>query len=234
MMKSGRAIFLRKFGKVLGYVVVFCLFSVAVYWIVIRQFTVTHIVVVGNNIRVQIDEEKLPKTLLLFPAQSIRIQLLADNPILADIQFQKKYPHTLVIVPTLRSAVGRLVVLSREVLIDGSGIVLAEGDASSQNLPRLVIPVTGIRIGEKITDQRVAAALAFISGMRDIAPVTAVSVEDEASLRAKSDKLDILFPQAEETQALLATLQTLLSGFRIKGSLPTFIDLRFDKPIIKF
>ena len=234
MMKSGRSIFLRKFGRIVGYILLFAAFLGVVYWLGIRAFTIQNIIVVGENIQVQVDESKLPRTLLLFPSGTIRAQLLADNPILTDIQFQKKYPHTLVIVPTLRSAVGRLVVLSREVLIDGSGIVLAEGDASSQNLPRLVIPVTGIRIGEKITDQRVAAALAFISGMRDIAPVTAVSVEDEASLRAKSDKLDILFPQAEETQALLATLQTLLSGFRIKGSLPTFIDLRFDKPIIKF
>ncbi len=234
MMKSKRAVFLRKFGRIVGYVLLFTAFLGAVYWVGIRAFTVKNIVVIGENIQVQVDESKLPRTLFLFPSGTIRAQLLAANPILADIQFQKKYPHTLVIVPTLRAASVRLIAASREVSLDAGGIVLSDADASSQSLPRLVVPITTLRIGEKITDRRVAAAIAFIIGMRAIMPVRVVSVEDETSLRAKSDKLDILFPQEEPTSALLATLQTLLSGFRIKGTLPTFIDLRFDKPIIKF
>jgi hypothetical protein len=91
-----------------------------------------------------------------------------------------------------------------------------------------------VRIGEKITDPRVSAGISFITGMRDILSVSSISVEDERSLRAKCDKLDILFPQDGPIAPILATLQTLLSGFRIKGTLPTFIDLRFNKPIIKF
>ncbi|MCX6792243.1 MAG: hypothetical protein NT149_04370 [Candidatus Gottesmanbacteria bacterium] len=234
MMKPKRSIFLRKFGKVIGYVVLIVLFSGVVYWFCTKMFTINNIVVVGNNIQVQVDGSRLPKTLLLFPAGKLRAQLLATNPILADIQFQKKYPHTLVIVPTLRSAVARLALVSREVLVDEGAIVLTDTDAASANLPRIVVPITVVRIGEKISDPRVTAGIAFITGMRDILPICSVSVEDEQSLRAKSDKLDILFPQRGSTAAILATLQTLLSGFRIKGTLPTFIDLRFNKPIIKF
>jgi hypothetical protein len=234
MMKPKRSIVVRKFGRAAGYVVLFLLFSGAVYWISITMFTIDNIVVVGNNIQVQVDEGKLPKTLLVFPAAKLRAQLLKDNPILADVQFQKEYPHTLVIIPTLRSAVVRLSLSAREVLLDEQGTVLADTDASSPNLPRLVLPITAVRTGEKISDPRVVAGIAFITGMRDILPVASVSVEDERSLRAKCDKLDIIFPQDEPTSTLLATLQTLLSGFRIKGTLPTFIDLRFNKPIIKF
>lgn len=233
-MKSKRTIFLRKFGRVVGYIVLFCLFSGAVYWVAIREFTIKNIVVVGNNIRVQVDEARLPKTLLLFPADTIRTQLLADNPILADIQFQKKYPHTLMIVPTLRTAVARLSLTGREVLVDEAGIVLADADASSALLPRLVVPLPAVRIGEIIGDQRVIAGTSFIRGIRDILPIRSISVEDERSLRAKSDELDIVFPKDGSIPSILTTLQTLLAGFRIKGTLPTFIDLRFDKPIVKF
>lgn len=218
----------------MGHILLFCLFSSAVYLLVVRGLTIQTIVVVGNNVNVQVSEDKLPKTLLLFPAQSIRTQLLADNPILADIQFQKKYPHTLVIVPTLRTAMVRLVLTGREVLADESGIVLAEAGASSQVLPRLVLALPAARIGETLNDRRVTAGIAFIAGMRDLYPIHTVSEEDELSLRAKGDKLDIIIPQDGSVPALLATLQTLLSGFRIKGTLPTFIDLRFNKPIIKF
>lgn len=234
MIPSKRSIFLRKFGRAAGYVVLFLLFSAAVYWISVKIFTINNIVVIGNNIRVQVDEEKLPKTLLLFPASKLRTQLLRENPILDDIQFQIKYPHTLVIVPTLRSAVVRLILPTRDVVVDAAGYVLADTDAASMSLPRLVIAIPVVRIGEKISDRRVTAGIAFITGMRSIMPVSEIAVEDESSLRAKSDKLDIIFPQDAPTETLLATLQMLLSGFRIKGTLPTFIDLRFNKPIIKF
>jgi hypothetical protein len=233
-MKPKRAFFWRKFGRNLSFGFLFVVFSAAVYWFGIWMFTIKNIVVVGNNIQVQVDETRLPKTLLLFPSQAIRAQLLTDNPILADIQFQKKYPHTLVIIPILRTAVARLILTGREVLVDESGIVLADVDASSPILPRLILPLPVARIGETIRDRRVIAGISFITGIRNILPVTLITVEDERSLRAKSDTLDILFPQDGPPPALLATLQTLLSGFRIKGTLPTFIDLRFNKPIIKF
>jgi len=233
-MKPKRAIFWRKFGRFVGFGLLFVLFSGVVYWLCIWTFTIKNIVVIGNNIQVQVDAARLPKTLLLFPSATLREQLLKDNPILADIQFQKKYPHTLVIVPTLRTAVVRLTLTTREVLVDESGIVLSDADTASPPLPRLIVPIPVARIGEVIEDQRVTAGISFIVGLRDILPIQSISVEDERSLRAKSGTLDIVFPQEGSTSAILATLQTLLTGFRIKGTLPTFIDLRFNKPIIKF
>ena len=232
-MKSKRAIFWRKFGKSVGYVLLFVLFSGAVYWVSIWMFTIKKIVVVGDTIQVRVDEARLPKTLVFFPSATLREQLLTDNPILADIQFQKKYPHTLVIVPMARTAVARLILTGREVFVDESGTVLSDADASSP-LPRLVVPMAAVRIGEIIGDPRVTAGISFITGIRDTLKIHTISVEDERSLRAKSDKLDILFPQDGDIPVTLATLQTLLAGFRIKGTLPTVIDLRFNKPIIKF
>lgn len=233
-MKSKRATILRKFGKVVGYGFLFILFSGAVYWCGVRTFTIKNIVVVGKNIQVYVDEKRLPKTLVLFPSARLRTELLADNPILADLQFQKKYPHTLVIVPTLRTAVVSLSLTSRDVLVDESGIVLGDADASSPILPRLVVPLTAVHRGETIRDTRVVAGISFITGIRDILPVVSVSVENDRSLRAKTNTVDIIFSQEGDMRAILATLQTLLSGFRIKGTLPTSIDLRFNKPIIKF
>jgi hypothetical protein len=112
--------------------------------------------------------------------------------------------------------------------------VLEDSDTSIPDLPHLVIPLTAVRIGETINDPRVAAAIAFVKGTRDFLPVQTITIEDESSLRAKSNTMDILFPQDGSSATILATLQTLLAGFRIKGTLPTFIDLRFNKPIVKF
>jgi hypothetical protein len=233
-MKSKRATFWRKFGRIVGHILLFCLFSAAVWWLGIWAFTIKNIVVIGTNIQVQVDETRLPKTLLLFPAAKLRAQLLTDNPILADLQFQKKYPHTLIIVPTLRTAIVRLQITGRQVLLDESGIVLMDADSSSVSLPCIFVPLPVVQIGRKIDDRRVTAGIDFITGMRQIVPIQMINIEDGSSLRAKSDTLTIVFPQDGDMGATLATLQTLLAGFRIKGTLPTFIDLRFDKPLVKF
>ena len=190
--------------------------------------------VVGKNIHVNVNKEYLPNSLIFFPSAKIRDQLLKDNPILADIQFKKHYPHTLLIIPTLRTPVAFLRIGSRDVLVDKSGIVLADADASSKELPHIIIPLSAVRIGETITDSRFVAALAFLAGTRDMVPIQTIIIENDSSLRARSSTMDILFPQDGSMSAILATLQTVLAGFRIKGTLPTIIDLRFNKPIVKF
>jgi hypothetical protein len=220
--------------KFVLYILLFLLFSAVVCWLFVFAFTIQNIVVVGNNIHVQVNQARLPKTLVMFPAAAIRGQLLKDNPILADIQFQKKYPHTLVIIPTLRTPVARLSIGTRDVLIDQSGIVLSDVDGSLPQLLHMSIPIPAVRIGETLTDARVVTALAFLNGTRDFLPIQTITIEDDSSLRAKSNTMDILFPQDGSMPAILATLQTLLSGFRIKGTLPTLIDLRFNKPMVKF
>jgi Cell division protein FtsQ len=233
-MKPKRVLFLRKFGSVVRYSVVFFLLSLVLYWSVYLVFTIKTIVVASNTVKVLVDQSRLPKSLILFPSAKIRAELLTDNPILADIQFQKKYPHTLVIVPTLRTAVVRLNLNEREVLLDESGIVLMDATNTSLPLPRLFVSIPVVRIGETIRDSRVTAGISFIMGIQPMLTIQTIHVEDDRSLRAKSDTLDIVFPQDADMRGTLATLQTLLAGFRIKGTLPAFIDLRFNKPIIKF
>ena len=231
-MKPKRVYFWRKFGRIAGYSAL-CCFCLGVVYVFFGMFTIKNIIVVGKNIELHVDETRLPKTLLLFPSAAIRAGLLQENPILADIQFEKEYPNTLRIIPTLRTPLARLTLVARDVLIDQSGIVIAEGDPSQLNLPHIIIPLPAVRIGEKISDTRVIAALSFLSGTRDVLPVQTIILQDESSLRASSNKLNIVFPQ-DGFPAILTTLQTLLTGFRIKGTLPTYIDLRFNKPVVIF
>ncbi len=210
-------------------ILLFCIFSFFVYFGVTKLFALTSILVIGENIQLTVDQKKLPKTLLFFPSEKIRADLLAANPVLGDITFEKKYPHTLVIKPVLRSAYAVLITPSRQVLLDEQGVVLTDV-AGSPALPVIRVDAQNIRIGQKITDPRIVAALAFLTGTRGVLPVGLVE-EQSGSLHAVSATLDIFFTQ-DAIEQTLATLQTLIAGFRIKGTLPKVIDLRFDKPVI--
>jgi len=217
-----------------AYTVLFFAFSLGVYTALTRIFSIQNIRVVSATIQVEVDQKRLPKTLLFFPAAKIRSDLLSANPILADIRFEKWYPHTLVIIPTVRTPVAALASPNRRVFLDAHGIVLGDADTTNPAVPVIFASVDGVRVGQYIKDPRVLTSLVFISGMSDTLPVLSATISDDGVIRAHTEQVDILFTQDATVSGLLPTLQSLLAGFRIKGTLPTTIDLRFNKPVITF
>lgn len=209
------------------------LFGVLVYVIVTYVFVLRFVEVKGDGLGVVVNEHGLPKNLLFFPTDAIEKQILRDNPLIADIHIEKKYPNTLVISATQRVAVATITRGGVVAVLDGSGIILSFEDKNYQ-LPMLEFDVSPGPIGTALTDPNVQGALMFLVRTKSLLPIQKITNGEGSSLLAISDKTNILFAQQSDGQAIAATLQTLLSGFRIKGTLPTTIDLRFDKPIVKF
>ena len=208
------------------------LLSIGVYFLVTNIFAIREIQITGGNIKVEVDKKKLPKTLLFFPSDKIRKEMLQNNPVLADIRFEKKYPYTLIIIPTLRSTAAMLITASRQVCMDQNGTVLADCDRAEGAVPKIYAPLSVLRIGQQVSDTGVKVALLFLAGIQNTLPVETISIADDGVLTAHTEKLDILFTQDADTASIASTLQTLMTGFRIKGTLPAIIDLRFDKPVI--
>lgn len=233
-MKDSVSLVTRKFGPVLIYGVLFTFFCTGVYFLLVRAFTIREIRVMGGDIQVSVDEKRLPRTLLFFPSDKMRAQLLASNPILADIRFDKYYPHTLVIVPTLRTPSILLITPSRRVFIDAQGIVLADADTAPRGLTQITSPISGLRIGQKVNDKGLSTGIAFVLQMQALLPIETMTISDDRTIQAHTQNLDIIFTQESDISSILGTLQTLIAGFRIKGTLPKVIDLRFDKPVVTF
>ena len=188
--------------------------------------------VVGVGVTLTLDENKTAKNLLFFPVQKVRMTLLAQNALLADVRFIKKYPHTLLVEPVLRQPVAILTTQTQMVPLDKTGVVLP--GAQQQTLPVLIFDISTVHEGQKVNDPRILQSLRFVDLMRDPWIVTSVTTQDGLSLVAHIDESDILFTQDAQIPTLTSTLQTLLAGFRIKGLLPKSIDLRFDKPVVLF
>lgn len=231
-MKPTHTIWFRKFGSVVGYTTLFALASFLMYLIGVKAFSITAIKVLGSNIQVIVDSKRLPNSLLFFPSARIRSELLAANPALVDIEFMKEYPHTLVIKPTLRTPAATLIGTDRSVLLSSDGIVLGDSSGSQAAAPVIRRTLSGIRTGQSAQDKAVLTVLVYISRTRDLLPIPEITIADDGSVRAHYPTLDILFTQNSDVRQVVATLQTLLAGFRIKGTLPASIDLRFDKPVI--
>jgi hypothetical protein len=230
-MKFG--LFRRKFGKfIVGMILVFFL-SVVVYQAIIRFFSIDIIEVVGSDVQLIVDEKRISKNLLFFPSEKFRSEICRDNPFLSDVRFEKQYPHTLKIIPIVRTPFVRLKSDDRLVLLDSDAVVIEDGDRGL-SLPLLVLPLSPFRVGQTITDSRITFLLAFVSAFHEsIVPINTITEHDSSYFQVKTGKTDIYITQDKPANETIATLQTLIAGFRIKGTLPAVVDLRFDKPIIK-
>jgi len=198
-----------------------------------RTFRIQKVEVIGEGIHIAVDPRRLDRNLLFFPTNKLTDELRHTYPELATIEIRKKYPQTLVIIASLRSPIARLHTDTQEYALDRNGVVLSVSD-SSVLLPRIDITLPPHVPGDTIYDSRIELALAFIDALSNTAPVERIFEKDKASLQARIGETDIFIPQNGDPRVLAATLQTLISGFRIKGSLPAIIDLRFDKPIVTF
>jgi len=225
---------IRTLRFILVYGLLFILLALGVFVVATRVFSIQVVTVVSSSVHVEINKREFPESLLFFPSGKMRAQILATNPILADIRFTKSYPHTLIMTPVLRKPVALLATPARRVFIDAIGYVLSDETSAVGGLPVITAPISGLRIGQKVTDSGVVASLTMLTKFGTTLPLESLTVSEDGDITAHTEHLDILFTQDENTGTMLTTLQILLSGFRIKGTLPKVIDLRFDKPVVTF
>ena len=227
------SIAIRKYGYITFVIIMALAGSFGVYKFGNKLFVVKNFEVIGTGIRIEVNQNRLPKNLLFFPGDKLRQQILHDNPLIADVTFEKRFPHTLIIVVIPRTAVAVIRTPGGIMGLDRNGILLGEPNQTN-TLPELKFDLPRTMTGEKISDQKIIQSLAFIGLTQTFLPLTSIEASGSASLLARAKKTDIIIAQNANLTNTATTLQTLLAGFRIKGNLPASIDLRFDKPVVKF
>lgn len=223
----------RKIWHTVIMVVVIISVSALLSWGVNTVFTIRNVEVVGEGVRVSVDPEKMPRNLLFFPVAQVKNELLRGYPLIAEMNITKKYPGTLVISATLRAPKALVGAENTLYAIDKEGVVLEEYP-EKMHLPKILIDVPPAPSGKRVTDTRIIAALSFLLETEGSIAITQITSGEGDTLQATDGVMNILFPQKSDIPAIVRTLQTMLVGFRIKGKLPSTIDLRFDKPVVTF
>jgi cell division septal protein FtsQ len=194
-------------------------------------FTLRQIEVVGDPVKLEVDKDRLAKNLVFLQTGKLEKELLDSYPLIGSVTFSKSFPSTLVVHVKLRQAYAYLLSDGHIYQLDREGIVIADFDRGD-GLPRMYYNV-GIRsIGSKVTDPRVLGTLLFLTNLPEGIAIESLTEKDSASIQASMGHTNIFLPQKGDLKDKAGTLQTIVMGFRIKGTLPTVIDLRFDKPIV--
>lgn len=223
-------VFFRRFGRMIAILLLIVVLTrIAKYCA--DLFTIQTIEVVTNNVEIMLDVKKFPKNLLFFPTHAVEKELLSTYIFLSRVHIQKKYPSTLIMELAVRVPIASLISSNRQVQLDMHGVVLGD-ETIEHDLPSIIFDVPVIQIGSVLQDSRVLQALQFIALMGKFLNIEEITDHDSASLRIKTGKTDIYIPHDGDLSSRVISLQSLFSGFRIKGVLPRVVDLRFDKPVI--
>ncbi|HLD24735.1 MAG TPA: cell division protein FtsQ/DivIB [Patescibacteria group bacterium] len=198
---------------------------------IIRVFTIRQVIVDAPGMTVTLEKTKFGNNLLFVSTNELRGELLATYPLLADVRFEKKIPSTLIVHLVRRQTFALLSTSGNTYAVDAYGFVLDAAE-NSVGYPVLRFDTGILSVGTRMTDRRVMSALSFLRALDNREEIRSIQERDGASLQAVMGNTNIFLPQSEELSAKAATLQTIIDGFRIKGTLPTVIDLRHEKPII--
>lgn len=223
----------RKYRLIAAYIVVALLGIVIVYKAGNTFFQIKHIEVEGSGIQIQVNQQKIAKNLLFFPSETVAEEIMKQNPLVDHIVLQKKYPHTLIILASPRTPVARVMSQGIEWLIDKTNMILGPDNDVTQ-IPFIRISIPSVQIGRQVEDIRVKASVSFLNHVEPFLDIDTIEEFNSQWLVAKTKKTDILFPQSKDQRVVADTLQRVLSGFRIKGTIPRRIDMRFEKPAVVF
>ncbi len=197
-------------------------------------FEVKRIEFIAEGMEVKFNERLITGNIIFFPSERIRNTLLREYPQLKDVVIRKQFPHTIVIIPVLRNATALLVTQKATYGIDQEGRVIGIGMQES-HLPEIEVNYPSVRVGTTLEDQSVRTSLLFLDKSKPLFSVSKIqAMGDSLSLKAISDKTEILFTQDADIDTLISTLQTIITGVRIKGTMPKVIDVRFTKPVIQW
>jgi len=218
---------LRFVGGVLALLIV----TFVIAAVLVRAFTIRDIVVDAPGMTIELDREKFGKNLLFLPVSTFRKELLSSYPLLREVSFERKFPGTLVVHLEKRPTFVLIESAGNIYELDEYGLILGSVGRKDTH-PLLVFDVGILSVGGRVTDDRVEAALSFMRGLTDYKGISVIAPKDTQSLFAKLGNTNIFLPQTGDLSAKADTLQIIIEGFRMKGTLPTVIDLRFEKPVI--
>jgi len=213
------------------FVIIFA-FAIGSIYFLLQLFKIKNIVVSGDPAKVEVNAKQFVGNMIFFQSEAVIKMIKEGNPLIQTIEIKKHFPSTLELVVYKRQPIARLHTNTAIVGIDTEGIVTDM--LGVDTLPVISIDVPLVRMGQIIKDDAVKQSVAIINGTSSLVRIKKIERYETLSLRVVCQESNIFFPQKGDIRPILDTLQTLILGFRIKGTMPKTIDLRFDKPVVQF
>lgn len=181
----------------------------------------------------------LGNNIFLFETQKLTDSIKKDNPEIAELLLEKKLPHKIVVQIDRRQAFVCLDLNQEQWYIgDKKGVIFKKLDHCPHEMVKVFYKngLEDIKLGEQIKDQGLKSVFSIIELIQDnLVGLKEIRVDAKQNLTLLLEQGIIAsFSATKNSQAQVDSLHFILRLSKIEGNLPKVIDLRFDKPVIKF
>ncbi len=209
-------------------------------------------------------EANLMGSNMLFIGDKIKHKILDKYICVKDVRLEKKFPGSIRIIVSGRSALSSVVTYkeadrklaldlksmeassssqsalldwsrpsmsSQEFLSDDSGVLFAI--FAGESLPRLYMPEQSVKLGQRLNEGLFWKISTVFEGLKksEVSFSEALIFNEELLIINPSK---IAFSLKKDLSKQLISLQLILQKSKIDSSMIESIDLRFDKPVVKF
>lgn len=202
-----------------------------------------------------IENQVRGKSLFFINQRALKEKILKDFLSISDVSFEKDFPNRLLVETLPREPIAVVEIVKSQKLATASAQIATASSVPGQ---RFVVDAEGLvfakagdffglplfhlfdervpSLGENIGQKRIETASEIIENLKkDEIEVSEVFLTAFGSIEMiLGDRTKVLFSGQKNPIAQVASLQLILSSTRIEGRVPRTIDLRFEKPIIKY
>ena len=179
--------------------------------------------------------QAISQNIFLLKTKSLAEKIYRNNPDYKEVLIKKKLPDQLMVTIIPRSAFAFLETgIGKKVVVDEAGYVLSDDDLTA-NLPRVLVRVLPAP-GEKISDEKTLQALKLIKLLQgSFLSFKILDASSKLDLTLfLSQGLVATFSAQKDLITQVDSLQYILRHSKMEDSKIQAIDLRFQKPVLKF
>jgi hypothetical protein len=177
-------------------------------------------------------------SLVTFDVQKYKDKLLQQFPSLSAIRVQKVYPRTLTMTWEQRIPVCILITPSGSYLVDRQGLLFAQAPQDMQGirLPSLTAQETKAhKLGEKVSIQGVVLGVYLAKNLHTTTPQLEQMVLHDGQLDVHFSSPPLVYiNDSKSPEVAVKTLQVLFETFGKDNRYPNIVDLRYDRPVLRY
>jgi len=179
------------------------------------------------------------KNILLFDEKKVIDNLIQLNPLIKSLAIEKQYPDTININYHLYSPLISFKASNGYFYLSEDGRILTKKTEDNSLLPTInyyqLLDYQSYHIGDRIDYIDIKNSLYFLKVLNNLSlTIDSLDIKDRDMLVFKVGTKEILFSCDKDIEKQEYEVSEIIRTFKIEGRSFSVIDLRFDKPVVKF
>ncbi|OQY67845.1 hypothetical protein B6D29_01680 [Microgenomates bacterium UTCPR1] len=235
-------ILLNKFlVKFVYFLICISIFSSVIFLLFLakKNFTIRQIEVAGDSGRLMGLEKFKDRNIFITSDSEIRNLVLTDNPIISSVEVRKQLPDKIFLTVKKFHLIAALVVSEGYYHLSEDGRVLSKVKNIKNNLPKVnfyqLLAYQSYQPGDTIKFREIKDGLYFLKELTDIGEkVDSLDINGINMIVLNLENRKLIFSSDKSKESQIFQVKEIIRKFKLEGRYYKEIDLRFDKPVVRF